>query len=265
MIRTNIVNSVSEHDSIRYSSIQKQVFELFDVFQNCTITYEIGTNWLKVKINDVDIECQIKKKFVALRILCSNLFDIEVPLVKLGYNKDIFKKFERFCMVVRKCQELTYKIKTTPFDVNIKVIVEFLTKELCSDKLALTYFSNDPFNGIEINFFLHPKGSPPADGVLYCIENDTQELNPFWNASTPRRTKAYGEHEGIEGVFKFTNTDLASMKAKIEEIEKLDAKIKAFNPELSPELVKLLVFKQKANALLADLKQSCETNKRNSK
>lgn len=269
-IETNISDTDFVHDLIKYKPIQRQLFDMFTqrfpdiqyensgglvfVLDGTRCVVEIGTGKKSRKSTVTNAaRLSIIAPYPGVRFGTK-----EYPTVRLPYNEEIDEKLGKFCGVVRKIQDLERRAKALPATPEKKVIEAFLNSQLATDEVVASYWQESLFDGTEIMFYLHPKHSAPGEGVMACIEKGTSKISPYWNGSNERRSKHYGNGESLDwAVYRPSSAprdvpDLASMKAKIVVIETLRAKIDAFDPTKSAEMMRLIDLKKRGDELLEE-------------
>jgi hypothetical protein len=259
------------HDNIRYPSIEKQVYDAFKVVfpDPIEVKYETGRQDLVLEIGGSRISVQVGKKSAKIALMADYDIDgvrfgnhnTEYPSVRLPYNKET-DKLTKFCAVVQKVRDLEDRAKTLKKEnkVDTKKIDKFLNAELAIPEVEVRYWREDFFSGVPVLFSISPKGTAPADGVMVCIEKDST-IKPWWNCSTPQRS-SYGKiPEGIDralghrdGYHAAPQPQLEALKKKIDAIERLQAKIDAFDPKKCKELVKLLALHEQGDKLFEEFK-----------
>jgi len=255
-IQTNLTKGDKVHDSIRYPSIEHQVFSLFGVSANTDrvkLNYEIADR-LTLFINGFKCPVDIGKKGVIISVIPDlRIGESNYPQLKIPYNVDVLKKVYKFISFIEKVGELTERAKKLK-KIDAKAIESFLKQELATDITTISYWNDNLVNGIELNFYIHPKGSAPADGVMLCFEEDGK-IAPFWNGSTPRRSMAFNSPSKIEdAVGRNYKNDIESLKKKIKAVEAVQKKIDSFDPSKSQKFMELLENKKKANQLIEEYK-----------
>lgn len=259
-IETNLPNQ--PHDLIKYLPIQKQVYDLF-VNPYMKLEYDYTTNPMTLILDGTKCDVKIGKNGVKLSIWLRgkvNFSGISPITVRLPYNKDITKKVMDFCETIQKFKQIEQKAETfaKSNQIDHEKIKKFLMKKLGTKYVEVNFWEREFFDGLEINFYFFPKDETP-EGLLMCIEKDTLKLNPFWNASTDRRSFSQKANSGnvdtIEMAVGMKNPKTTKeMKEKIKAIEELTAKINAFDPNKCPELVKLIQIKKESDKILEELK-----------
>lgn len=280
-ITTNISDVCSTHDAITYPAIEKQVYDLLAEYFN-SVEYSFDRHGMQFVLDGIECSGGIPKKKQRFdlavlppyhhekgRVRFGGLGgDVKYPSVKLPFNTDVEKRLNKFVTAVKKIRDLEERAKAigTP---DAKKIKAFLNAELGTKEVEASYWNDDLFDGLEIHFYLHPKGEAPAEGVLMCVEKDTLKLNPFWNGSTPRRSHggnskfkelldwAIGRRNFPDtgGVyFNRPQDTIEILKKRIEAIERVQAKVAAFDPNKSEEFLKLIDLKRKADELLKEFK-----------
>jgi len=266
VIRTNISEEVSVHDTIIHPSIESQVNGLF-ANKFATVTHKILPGGVYIlNIDGIDCGLEVGKKGVKITVMpryAHNHDEIrfgeagtKYPGVKLGYNKDINAKVDEFCDKLRRLKDLEARAKALVKPIDKKKIEEFLNRELSTNRVQASYWTGCLFDGVEVAFYLHPKGKSPADGVIVCVEKDTLKITPFWNASTPRRTMAYNCPQQIENaVGKDYTNDVSGMKRKVTDVENVVLKVNAFDATKSQDFMALIEMKKQGDQLLAEFEQ----------
>lgn len=275
MINTNISKPNQHHDVIMYLPIERQIYDMFTgCFEN--IDYGWARHFVDSRLSDHraalllvlgGTRCLVGlgKKKPAAKICVLHPEDSSLifgekpyPSISLPYNVDVSKRIKKFVGVIKKIQGLETRAKSLNLKMpKASLINEFLNRELATDKVEVSFYENYLFNGVELTFSIHPKGQAPGDGLLVCLENNTNRINPFWNGSTERRTKKYDGDDGIEDVAGRVHQfgrreDFNSMKEKVETVEKVRTRIDAFDPSKSVELMQLIALKKQGDELIKE-------------
>lgn len=253
-IETNISPTSPVHDLLSYPPIEKQVLDALRPHFT-TVTHELsGKNYI-FTLDGYQCTVETTKKTVLVSTYYRKIRfgELPWPSVRLPYNQDVDAKVAKFVQKVRRVQEIEAKAEAlSPLLPDGKVIEAFLNKELSTKKVVVHFWhrNEELFNGVEINFYLHPRTEAPADGVLVCLEEDGK-ITPWWNGSSDKRKLMYGGRGQIEDAVgrRDRATDVTSMENRIAEVKELQARINQFDQTKSPELMCLLDLRRQAAAL----------------
>jgi hypothetical protein len=259
-IETNLCKTDPSHDYLRFPPIEKQVMDLFIPFFN-KIKYRREGGVYILELDGASVEIEVYKAGTKLTILQPRYdlsFEGGYPSMRFGYNKQIGDKVAKFAETIHAIRRLERKskllLKEATFDHD--KIQEFLEKELSTPELAVRYSEERQlFHGTEILIYIYPRECPPADGVLVCVEKETNKIEPFWNGSTKRRKQGFGQGRIEQAAGDPVKDDLNAMRERIEVIGRLQAKIAAFDPRKCPDLSKLIDLKAKIDVLVARFKE----------
>src|SRR5581483_9081090 len=108
-------------------------------------------------------------------------------------------------------------------------------QELCTELTTVSYWHGQFFTGIGLNFYIHSKGSAPADGFIMFLKQETNEIIPHWGSCT-------------------VPSAIEEMKKRINIIEQIQKKIDIFDPTKNPEFMELLDNKKRADELFKEFK-----------
>lgn len=254
MIKTNLSPTSPVHDVLAYEPIEAQVMDLLGAHFS-TVKHELLVKQYIFTLEEsYQVTLEITKKTVLISTYSPKIRfgQLSHPSVRLPYNQDVDAKVAKFAQKVRKVQEIEKKAAALSALPDSKKIEEFLNKELGTKRIVAHFWhrNDDLFNGVEITFYLHPRGEAPADGVLVCLEKDGQ-ITPWWNGSSDKRKLMYGGKGQIEDAVGRRNqgTDVASMEKRIAEVKELQTKIAQLDQTKSPELMRLLDLRRQAAAL----------------
>jgi hypothetical protein len=279
IIETNIKSNGDKiHDTIKYSPIEKQLFEILSSNLG-ELTYQLEKGAMTIFFSGIIIRATFKNS-VKLLVISTiqdwvNDFEIidkydpkqNIPSTTLNYNKDITKQLSDFCNKVKFIIEARKKAKPIfdryntegkiLFDASLAYLNDYF-----QDKYIEVIMWHEPRNLFQsfarnLGFYIKPKNGAPADGV-YIIFEEEGKVDVKWNGSTPERTQSRCV-ETVEKVFsdshRFNFGDgVEGMKAKIKAIEDLQKKIEEFDYRKCPELVKLLEIREQANNLSSEIK-----------
>jgi hypothetical protein len=251
-IITNISKKDPKHDLILYPPIEKQVYDLLS--QNLKVVHRRENALLVFCIEGTDCYLEVSSRKATITIITPSngirFGEGNYATFGLDYNKDITEDVKNIGKVILKLQDLEKRAKSIaePDWEAIKIALE---EQLATKELQIGFWEQNLFNDVEITFYIHPRESVPADGLIVCIDSNNK-INPFWNSSTKRRTLNHRQPDKIEfaagAIQQFD--DVESIKAKIKIIEKLQEKLDAFDPNKSPVLVELIELKKQCNSLL---------------
>jgi hypothetical protein len=262
----------SFHDLIKYTSIEKQLFDLL-LTQFDEVIYEFDRKFINFYVGEIRIMATIKGSvkldFISMNRSWNDGFEIKDsgehnakrPSVSLKFNVDITKPLKQFADKIKEIQNLKNKAKPM-FD---KVKKDGPALHEAMEKYLNEYFGNqylevkswlEPkyfFNGLGLGFYIKPIGQAPADGIYLMIEEDGT-LDNFWNNSSQRRT-SFGGRDKIEDAYSRVNfgDGIPGMKSKIEAIEDLQKKVEEFDLNKCSEMVKLVALKKEANKIKEEL------------
>lgn len=277
VIETNINKSCKIHDSIKYATIEKQLFDILsERLQG--LSYKVEKKIITLFYKDITIHAEIKKSInLTIETVTRDWFndfeigdigdhDRNLPSITLPFNKDITNKINNFIEKIIKIQEL--KDLARPLFEKVKREEEVLDK-------AITDYMNDYFrdgmidvrlwiesrklfDGFGLGFHIKPIDHAPADGVYFLLETNGK-LDVFWNCLTPRRS-SYGRNpDNIEKIFNRANflEGIPGMKHKVEALENLEKKLKEFDYTKCHELVKFIEYKKEANKIKEEFDALC--------
>ena len=284
-LETNSGKDIRTHDSIKYDSLEKQMFNIFKKhFEK--VDYKVKDKVFYILTEGVKIIVEVKKSLTLVvdepdsyegdkygyQFMLGDYNETSKirPKVSLPYNQEIdkkllefFDKVKHYSSVLKKAEPF-YKWIEKNKEAYQESILSFLKKKFETDVLTVCFWldNRDFFECNELCFHMHPKEKAPADGAFLCFEKNTHEINPFWNHSTGRRS-GYGDNkESIEDAFRLFDTGkgVAVMKAKIKELESLTEKINSFNVKECPELMEIFAKKAEVDKLLAELKAPAKSS-----
>lgn len=261
-IQTNLTDGAKIHDSIRYPSIEHQVYGLFAMFghhdSSCDLDYDIHTNYFLTMYGNKCL-VEVGKNGVKISVLTPHESNVRFgeaayPSVKLPYNTDIGVKVLWLYNFLKKLKALTEKAQPLAEQykqLSTEKIAQSLKQQLETDRVTVSYWRDNLFSGREITFAIHPKGKAPADGLMVCL-NKENKIESFWDGSTQRRSLCYEGRQDLERAVGKYGTNLESLKKKVEALEQLEKKVAHFDLTHSPELAQLLQLKQQADQLVKE-------------
>lgn len=261
-IETNIGKKTRIHDAIKYPALEKQVADLLGGF--FTVTHRTESHGIVLLLDGRP--CLMETYTDRLELTTSPLNDQVVfgeskgyPRTKLSFNKDVTKKLTRFAERVKKLVDIEGRGVALAKSFNRpkrEVVNAELDRFFGTDAVQVSYWDREQaaFDGLPLNFYLHPKKQAPAQGVMLCIENDGT-VGTFWNVSSQRRTMYGKVPTKIEEAVGELTGSLAELKVKIAQAEEVLARVQAFDLSKSKLLTQLVDDKRKATVLLDEFRQ----------
>lgn len=249
-IETNISKQERYHDTIQYLPIERQVYDFFaekfpkvsHTFQNGCIAFQLDTATIGVEVGKKTVKLSLHPKYDPDQVRFGGHTD-KYPSVALRFNTDLTKQIDEFIATIKKVQDLEKRAAALPELPDRDKIKEFLNQELGTEEVEVSYWNENILDDTNIWFYIHPKGKPPADGII--VHFDGSKLLPAGNIE---------DALGRPDPWRPKQPTLDEMKTKIVAVEKLAAKVNAFDPNKSSEFSRLLAIKSQADALVKEFK-----------
>jgi hypothetical protein len=268
-IESNKTTGVSIHDSIKYASLEKQIFDIFsERFKK--VTYKMDGKYFFLNLDGVEVQVEIKKTVkLSVGYEITRWYDngnsrYKGPSANLRLNKDVSNQLSKFSGDIQKLIKANKEGKEIKDwlednsgrrDFAVK-IQDFLNKHFGGKGLKTSFSISDYhfFDGQGIGFSIHPLNSAPADGVYMHVDTDGT-FAPYWNNSTTRRTHGR-DPEKIENIVRRMDYEdgIEGMKKKIKAIEHLQKQVDNFDYTKSKEFKELMDKKKRANEIGAKVK-----------